>query len=174
MRFNKMILVLALLMFALVGCRQQPAEDTAALQIELDTSAASMAVGETTLVIVLKDGNNAPVNDAKLAVRGDMNHAGMVPVLRDVEGGQDGRYEVPFEWTMGGDWIVDVTATLPNDTVSTATFNLTVSSDGTEDHSQHDAHGDHDAEHSEEGESHEGHDAEESHEDHSDHAEDAG
>lgn len=144
MRFKQIFMVMAFAAFALVACRQEAPADTAALHIELDTSASSMAVGETTLFIIVKDANDAPVNNARIAVRGDMNHAGMIPVLRDVEGGQDGHYEVPFEWTMGGDWIVEITATLPNGEASTAGFDLSVTSDGTdEDHSQHEDHDEH-------------------------------
>lgn len=159
MRFKQIFVVMALAALALVGCRQQAPADTASLKIVLDTSAASLAVGETTLIITIHNADNAPVSDAKVAVRGDMNHAGMVPVLRDVEGGQEGHYEVPFEWTMGGDWIVDITATLPNGNATTTTFNLSVTSDGTDtDHDSHNA------------ESHE----EEAHDETSEHAEGEG
>ena len=70
-------------------------------------------------MITLTDNDGNPVNDATLSIEGNMNHAGMVPVLRDADDGAEGVYEVPFEWTMGGDWFVVVNVTLPNgDTAS--------------------------------------------------------
>jgi hypothetical protein len=43
-----------------------------------------------------------------------MDHAGMESVDREVKESTNGVYRVPFEWTMGGGWIVGVTAQLPN------------------------------------------------------------
>jgi copper(I)-binding protein len=45
-----------------------------------------------------------------------MNHAGMIPVLADpiaddADGSADGRYHLPFTFTMLGDWILTVTVT---------------------------------------------------------------
>jgi hypothetical protein len=45
-------------------------------------------------------------------VEGDMTHPGMVPVFGDARETQPGRYEAPLELTMGGDWVLTVTAEL--------------------------------------------------------------
>ncbi len=55
-----------------------------------------------------------------------MSHAGMKPVLANISEGESGVYAVPFEWTMGGDWFVAVTATLPDGRVATKRFDLSV------------------------------------------------
>ena len=118
--------LLALLMAA-AGCggRDSQQEDNGGLNITLE--AASLDVGPTTLVISVADADGAPVNDAVLSVRGDMTHAGMLPVLGDaVSDGAAGRYLAPFEWTMGGDWVVTVEVTLADGTVARESFDLTI------------------------------------------------
>ena len=71
-------------------------------------------VGPATLMITIKDADGNSVDGAKLSVHGDMDHEGMVPVDREVNTSTEGIYEVPFEWTMGGGWIVTITAELPD------------------------------------------------------------
>jgi hypothetical protein len=50
----------------------------------------------------------------------------MVPVIETVESGTDGVYELPFEWTMAGDWTVEVTVELTNGETATQSFDLSV------------------------------------------------
>jgi hypothetical protein len=57
-----------------------------------------------------------------------MNHAGMVPVLGSGQTDADGLVRVPFEWTMGGDWIVTITAALSDGTSASQTFDFSVAS----------------------------------------------
>ena len=44
--------------------------------------------------------------------------------------GQNGLYSVPFEWTMGGDWVVQVTAKLKDGGTATQQFKFTVGEAG--------------------------------------------
>ena len=84
-------------------------------------------------MVSLRDANGNPISDADIDIRGDMNHAGMEPVEADASTDVSGDYRIPFEWTMGGDWFVVVTATLPDGTVVEEQFNYTVGmSDGAE------------------------------------------
>lgn len=121
------LLVLSLL--AAAGCRESarttPAPD---LQITLDYEPRTPVVGEATFIVTLRDAAGQIVTNAAVSVRGDMNHAGMVPVLAEAEPPEDGVYRVPFQWTMGGDWVVTVVATLPDGTAVTRTFDFTVGS----------------------------------------------
>ena len=84
-------------------------------------------VGDSNLIITLMTADGEPVEGAIISAQGDMDHEGMEPI--NGEGSEDGAgvYRIPFQWTMGGGWIVDVTATLKdsNDTV-TDTFTLDV------------------------------------------------
>jgi len=119
-------LLLCLVLFA--ACRQ---ESTPAAQAELDITLtvepAEAAVGEAELLIRVRDAGGEPVTPAQVDVRGDMSHAGMVPVLRNDVQGADGEYRVPFEWTMAGDWTVEVTLTFADESSVSKTFELGVS-----------------------------------------------
>jgi hypothetical protein len=113
----------------LSGCRQS-AQPTATpnpdIHIELTIPEDSFVVGQTILLITLRDAGGAPIDGARIEVRGDMNHAGMVPSLGGVEGGAAGLYAVPFNWTMGGDWFLDVQVTLPDGREAARRFDLRV------------------------------------------------
>ena len=84
-------------------------------------------MGESRLVIQILDLAGQPLSDASLSIKGDMTHAGMVPVLAEAQGGDaDGYYNVPFEWTMAGDWIVTVEAVLSDGTRAKQRFEFSV------------------------------------------------
>jgi hypothetical protein len=115
-----------LLLFALLlaGCRQSAQNATA--EIDIDLRAESLTTGETVLVVTLTDASGQPVSAQKVEVRGDMTHAGMQPVLAESSDGDSGEYEIPFEWTMSGDWIVTVKATMADGAVAEERFDLSV------------------------------------------------
>lgn len=112
------VVILALL---LAGCRQTTPTNAATLQITLDT-ATPFTIGETILRVSVKDNQGNPVSTAKIAVQGDMTHAGMKPEFGTATQGQAGLYEVPFNWSMGGDWVLTITATLPDGRASSQRF----------------------------------------------------
>lgn len=120
------VLLLALL---LVACGRQNAPTTTPASIDMAVRAEPepLAVGETTLIVTLRDASAAPIEGAVLKVHGDMDHEGMTPVDREARAGAGGEYRVPFEWTMGGGWIVTITAQLPDSGGEfTKTFNFFV------------------------------------------------
>jgi len=112
--------LLALTLLALNACggRATPASD---LRIEL-RAADSVHTGATTLTIHVANAAGQPVEDAAVTVEGNMTHAGMTPVLATGQGGADGLYSVPFNWTMAGDWVVTVKVTLPDGRQAQADF----------------------------------------------------
>ncbi len=99
----------------LTACgRIQPAPaDTTGVQIELAVDPASPAVGPARLLVTLTGPDGQPIDGATVEVEGNMTHAGMTPVFVQTTASEQGRYTVPFEWTMAGDWIVTVRVTLP-------------------------------------------------------------
>ncbi len=99
------------------------------LQIELAKPLFPPGVGKYTLNVSVFDSENNPVNNAQVSVKGDMTHAGMLPVLATATNGDKGQYKVPFEWTMGGDWIVTIQVTLPDGTVAEESFPMVISDD---------------------------------------------
>lgn len=126
----RLITLLFMLTLSLVtGCRQQAPADTASLQIDLLVRPEPVVTGDAEMIVTVTDSDGNAVNDATVAIRGDMSHAGMVPVLRQVTGGEAGEYSLPFTWTMGGDWFIDVTVTLPDGSQKTARFEYSVRSD---------------------------------------------
>lgn len=85
------------------------------------------AVGPATLIFTLTDESGQPINNATLKIEGNMTHAGMTPVFGEATTGANGRYEIPFEWTMGGDWFVTANITLPSGQEISREFPVTVS-----------------------------------------------
>ena len=117
----------ALIVLLAAGCRQQAQQAVVAdLTIDLRVEPEAATVSDSTLIITVTDASGNPVSDATVSVRGDMSHAGMQPVLAESEGGADGEYTIGFEWTMAGDWIVEVTVELVDGTSATETFDLLV------------------------------------------------
>ena len=131
--FKRTILLLTMCMILLAGCREsQKATPTPSIRdMEISVNADSLVIGDTSLSISVMAGDNPVVVD-KLEVRGDMDHPGMVPITREINGQDDGEYTVPFEWTMAGDWYVEVDATLPNGEQFLQRFEFPVESDGDE------------------------------------------
>jgi hypothetical protein len=83
------------------------------------------AVGLATVEITVRTPEGKPIDGAQLSLRGDMNHAGMVPVLVQPKPAGSGRYLAEdFRFTMGGDWILTVQATLPDGERVEQSFNV--------------------------------------------------
>ena len=96
-------------------------------------------MGETLLIVGITDVAGQPVEVKNVMVRCDMSHTGMAPVIRDVKHATDGLYHVPFEWTMGGEWIVTVVAQLADEETVEERFDLSVSSEPMSEN-KHDKH----------------------------------
>lgn len=130
MRVLKLSLFLLVSVFILGACRGNSAAvspEQANITLALSVAPPQPAVGDATLIVTVRDADNQPINNARVAVRGDMNHAGMQPVLGNASVGIDGDYRIPFTWTMGGDWFVVVTVTLADGTVVERQFDYSVS-----------------------------------------------
>ena len=117
---RRRLLCLLLFSLMLVACRQQqPSAD----DIQLSMTVSDMLVGDTILLVKVTDSEgNILSNPGALKVRGDMDHAGMIPVLAESDSAIDGVFSLPFEWTMGGGWIIEASLTLPDGTVASETF----------------------------------------------------
>ncbi len=123
------ILALVILMVLAAGCGPAAQETPVAtdVQIDLTVEPAPPAAGDATLIITLTESDGTPIDGATVRVHGDMDHEGMTPVDGETDASTNGVYRVPFQWTMGGGWILEVTAVLPDDRgVATETFNLFV------------------------------------------------
>lgn len=134
-RLWRVVLPLLLLLPLLVACgSDEEASATASVQITL-----LPGQNANELQVQLRDLAQAPITDATVALEGNMNHAGMVPVLvdpvrDDADGATDGIYRLPFQFSMLGDWIVTVTATLADGSEATKDIEVTVTDGGVEIH----------------------------------------
>jgi len=119
---------LALLLLLGSGCaRASPQAYSAGVQITMTAIPFPPHIGDSRLVIQVADMMGSPIDDAHLAIKGDMTHAGMAPVLVEVDGGGEaGVYTIPFEWTMAGDWVVTVDVQLPDGTKAQERFDMAV------------------------------------------------
>lgn len=127
MRSLTAVLLLIVMLLGSACARESRRTQAQTMQITLTAVPFPAVVGETRLVIRVSDSQGRPVDDAVLAVKGDMTHAGMAPVLAEsAEGGEDGYYNLPFEWTMGGDWVVTVEATRPDGSAAQERFDLNI------------------------------------------------
>lgn len=82
--------------------------------------------GPALLMIQIVDENGVGMGELVLNIRGDMSHAGMAPVIVDEVAGEAGSFAVPFEWTMAGDWLVNIRATLQDGRMLIRTFPVRV------------------------------------------------
>jgi hypothetical protein len=103
-------LVACLLM---LGCRK-PAETASGMTVACRVAPEPPRVGPATVTLTLTGTDGKPLTGATVRVEGNMSHAGMKPVFGDATEGEPGEYEAPLEFTMGGDWFLIVTATLPD------------------------------------------------------------
>ncbi len=101
----------------LIGCGGRNSSNDNSSGYDISIDAGSTALGETNLVVTVKDQSGIPINDATVNIKGDMVHAGMSPVLGESSKGDSGTYTVPYEWTMAGDWILSVDVILSDGTV---------------------------------------------------------
>jgi hypothetical protein len=121
--------VLLFLSISLASCggvnqRQRLPQSKVNMRFEVDPNPP--AVGPSHLTIVLTDGNGLPIDGANVEIKADMSHDGMQPLRAKTRTGADGTYETPFKWTMGGDWVMTVTAALPDGLVTERRFDVTV------------------------------------------------
>ncbi|MCU0464354.1 MAG: FixH family protein [Anaerolineae bacterium] len=114
-----------------------PATDAppaATYSLTIGTSPSPAVAGEGAVIVAVRDsGGRAVANTAvqRITIVGNMNHAGMVPVeaTRRADRAttrQAGTFSVPFNFNMGGDWILSVAVQMTDGTTVNGTLNLSV------------------------------------------------
>ncbi len=121
--------VLVILALILLACGGPGAGTRGDLQITVQADPPTPQVGGGVLAVTVTGQDGEPVDDVTLAIEGNMTHPGMVPVIAHVDGGEGGVYRVPFTWSMGGDWVITVTARAPDGRQAQADFPFTVEGD---------------------------------------------
>lgn len=123
-------LTLFSLLLLTVGC-QRTSQQASQSDLQIEVEPMSTSVGDTILMVTVTDADGNPIDDATVDVKGDMTHAGMEPVLTEVEGGENGVYALPYEWTMAGDWYMTVNVTLPDGSTASQQFDgFSISGEG--------------------------------------------
>ncbi|MEM9954094.1 MAG: copper chaperone PCu(A)C [Chloroflexota bacterium] len=134
---KKLLLVSTLVLsLVLVGCRAEPEEVTLEnVNVEVALDSEQPAVGTTDMFVTVSTTEGDPITDATVTVFGTMTHAGMVPFESEpTTENTDGVYTVPVEFSMGGDWIFDVTVALANGESTTIEYTIDgVEGDGMDD-----------------------------------------
>ena len=87
------IAMLLVVLLVAAGCRQAEPTSSEDVNIEVAVSPEDPTVGNAVLTVTLTDADGNPITDATVAVRGDMSHAGMVPVI-PAEVSRRGRWRV--------------------------------------------------------------------------------
>jgi hypothetical protein len=103
--------VLIVTAISLTGC-DRPDNSLAAAGFQVTLIPDAVYPG-SFMTVEISDADDEPVTDVTVSLEGNMTHAGMAPVLTEsvwdgADGVEDGRYRVPFAFTMLGDWIITV------------------------------------------------------------------
>ena len=108
------VVVLALLgVLALTACGPRGQESGALDVTIVSVSPDPATVGDAVLTLEIRDADGNPIEGATIEVEGAMTHAGMQPVIVATEALGEGKYATKdFKFTMGGDWVIIVHATL--------------------------------------------------------------
>ena len=100
---------------SLMGCRKSPlgARETT-LSVDFEISPQPPRAGPATITLRISGSDGKPMSGVSVRLEGNMTHAGMAPSFGTAEEISPGRYRAPFDFSMGGDWIILVHLTLPN------------------------------------------------------------
>jgi hypothetical protein len=104
---------LAVLLLVLAGC-SRGGKDLPDVAMDLIVEPQPPQIGLARITISLADAGRQPISGARVALEGNMSHAGMVPVFAQASEVTPGRYQADLEFTMGGDWFILVRADLPD------------------------------------------------------------
>lgn len=105
------ILAALIAAMAAAGC-QRGAQDADNLTVSLRVAPDPPRVGAAQVMVSLRDAAGQPVAGAQVELEGTMSHAGMTPVTAAATEDGPGVYRADLEFTMAGDWIIIVHATL--------------------------------------------------------------
>ena len=108
------IVLLALLAALVLSACGPRGEQTGALDVTVVSVSPDPAkVGDAVITLEIHDADGNPVEDATIEVEGTMTHAGMKPVIVETKSLGEGKYATQnFTFSMGGDWVLIVRATL--------------------------------------------------------------
>lgn len=104
----------AVALWLLAGCTRAVPGDIPEVAVQVSVAPSPPATGPATVAANLRNADGTPLQGASVRFEGTMSHAGMAPVEAQARETTPGRYEAPLEFTMAGEWIIIVRATLPD------------------------------------------------------------
>ena len=112
-RATSLVLLALLAALTLNACGPR-GEQTGALDVTVvSVSPDPATVGDAVITLEIHDADGNPVEGATIEVEGAMTHAGMKPVIVETKSLGEGKYATQnFTFSMGGDWVIIVRATL--------------------------------------------------------------
>lgn len=121
-----LVIVTFVALGSLPACRVDDVPSDDSVRITLVAPLFSPPAGDGRLAFRLSDENDQPIEAAALTIRADMTHAGMLPIEAATATSESGVYRVPVRWTMAGEWIITVEATLSDGRRASRSFDFTV------------------------------------------------
>ena len=97
-----------------IGACHRSSQGDSRLDVVWTLRPQAPVVGPATLTVTLRHPSGNPVRGATVRLEGHMSHAGMAPVLADASESAPGVYDLRFAFTMQGDWVLLVSAVLPD------------------------------------------------------------
>jgi hypothetical protein len=94
------------------GCTKT-AVDAPRVDVAWTLSPSAPGVGPARLRVTLRDAQGEAIKGATVRLEGHMSHPGMAPIASDAREQAPGIYDLPFAFTMPGDWVLIVSAALP-------------------------------------------------------------
>lgn len=141
-RNSRPLMEATILLFSLIlsscGLGSPAESENPNLDLMLDVDPNPPVIGPSHLVVTLVDSGGALIDGATVNVEGSMPEGEMQPLFASLRASEDGKYESPFSWTMGGDWIMIVDATLADGQEISRQFELAVSGEMDAGHSGED------------------------------------
>lgn len=113
-RLCRLIGLLVLAAGLLTGCGRAAPGDIPELEVLVSIQPSPPVPGPATVTATLRNTDGTPLQGAAVRFEGTMSHAGMAPVEAQARETAPGRYEAPLEFTMAGEWIIIVRASLPD------------------------------------------------------------
>jgi hypothetical protein len=111
----KHLILICISVFLLTACGAQDTPVIAAdVRLAFAIEPDPPTVGAATLYFTVLEADSTPIDGATVTIIGNMEHEGMMPVNGATSESNNGVYAIPFDWTMGGGWILNVTVMLPD------------------------------------------------------------
>ena len=105
------LLAATALLAAAAGCSPPGVPDDGA-RVEINVTPQPPAAGSARIEILISDPQGRPLAATGVDLEANMSHPGMQPSFTTARLEQPGRWLAELELTMGGDWVVLVTARL--------------------------------------------------------------